>query len=303
MWIGIKYRFNQARARTVYALSGASRYARLRFRQNGNRPQIAAVMVGRNDDYMSDFRERLEATIAWNTQYLVDEIVFIEWNPPPDRELLSLELTKKFDKIRAFVVPPEIHRKTCANENIKLLEYHAKNVGIRRAQSPWILVTNADAAVGFDAISRIVADGLEPDVVWTAQRIDIPWKEDKQQRIGLVNSLRYRRVNPYDPLGTGEFCLASRELWHRSRGYDELMVRHRIGCDVRGTAQMVAHGGIIRRVGTVLHLTHPTSCTEGIQPHHGEMAKPEGLPYHNPDNWGLSNLKEVKIAERVWQLE
>jgi hypothetical protein len=282
MWIGIKYRFNQACAKTGYALGGAGHYARLRLREKGNRPRIAAVMVGRNDDYMSDFRERLEATISWNIQYLVDEVVFVEWNPPDDRELLALELTKKFRKLRAFVVPSEIHRKTCANENIKLLEYHAKNVGIRRAQSPWILVTNADAAVGFDAISKIVSNSLEPDVIWTAQRIDIPWKEDKQRQIGLLNSFRYRRLNPYDPLGTGEFCLASRELWHRSRAYDELMVRHRIGCDVRGTAQMVAHGGKLRHVGTVLHLTHPTSCTENVQPHHGEWATPDGVPYNNP---------------------
>ena len=303
MWIGIKYRFNQARERTAYAFAGASNYARLRFRHNGHRPRIAAVMVGRNDDYMSDFRERLEATLEWNTQYLVEEVVFVEWNPPPDRELLSLQLTKKFSKLRAFVVPPEVHQKTCANENIKLLEYHAKNVGIRRAQSPWILVTNADAAVGFDAISKIVTDDLEPDVIWTAQRIDIPWKEDNQRQIGLLNSLRYRRMNPYDPLGTGEFCLASRELWHRSRGYDELMVRHRIGCDVRGTAQIMAHGGKLRHVGTVLHLTHPTSCTENVQPHHGEWATPEGVPYYNPDDWGLGALSEVEIAERVWRLE
>jgi hypothetical protein len=109
-------------------------------------------------------------------------------------------------------------------------------------------------------------------------------------------------VNPYEKLGTGEFCLASRELWHRARGFDEQMARHRIGCDVRGTAQMVALGGSIKRVGTVLHLAHPTSCTESVQPHHGEMATPEGVPYHNTEDWGLGNFKEVEIAERVWQL-
>jgi hypothetical protein len=303
MWVGIKYRLNQVRARTGYALAGAGNYARLRLRQNGHHPAIAAVMVGRNDDYMPDFHERLEATIAWNVRYLVDEVVFVEWNPPPERELLSLQLATKFPTLRAFVVPAEIHQKTCANEKIKLLEYHAKNVGIRRAQSPWILVTNADAAVGFDAIAKIVNTGLEPDVIWTAKRIDIPWKENKQRQIGLLNSFRYRRVNPYDPLGTGEFCLANRELWRRSRGYDELMVRHRIGCDVRGTAQMMSHGGKLQYVGTVLHLTHPTSCTENVQPHHGEWATPEGVPYYNPEDWGLGSLREVEIAERVWRLE
>ena len=303
MWIGIKYRFGQARAKTAYALRGAGYYARLRVRQKNNRPRIAAVMVGRNDDYMADFRERLEATIAWNTKYLVDEVVFVEWNPPVDRELLSLALAKKFACLRAYVVPPEIHQRICQNQNLNLLEYHAKNVGIRRAQSPWILSTNADAAVAFDSINMLLDSELDKNVLWTAERRDIPWRENSQTDIGLLGSLRFRRVNPYVQLGTGEFCLASRELWHRARGFDEQMVKHRMGCDVRGTAQMVALGGSIRRVGTVLHLTHPSSCTEGLMPHHGEAATPDGVPYQNPDDWGLGSCNETKIAERVWQLE
>jgi hypothetical protein len=80
------------------------------------------------------------------------------------------------------------------------------------------------------------------------------------------------------------------------------MVRHRIGCDIRGTAQMLALGANVRRVGTVLHLAHPTSCTENIQPHHGEWATVEGVPYENPGDWGLGNLREEEISERVYRL-
>ena len=303
MLAGVKYRLNQLQQRTGFAVRGASNYAKLMVRSDNDRPQFAAVTVGRNDDYMSDFRERLFATVFWNTKYLVNEFIFVEWNPPSDRELLSLELTKKFDSVRAYIVPPEIHQQTCRNPNINLLEYHAKNVGIRRARSAWIISTNADAAVGLDSVNVLLNTPLQEDVLWTAERWDIPWRENGQTEIGLWGSLRFRRVNPYVPLGTGEFCLASRTLWHRARGFDEQMVRHRYGCDIRGTAQMVAHGGSIKRVGTVLHLTHPTSCTEKIQPHHGEEATPDGVPYQNPDDWGLGNLKEVEIAERVWRLE
>jgi hypothetical protein len=66
---------------------------------------------------------------------------------------------------------------------------------------------------------------------------------------------------------------------------------------------MLQQGATIRKAGTVLHLTHPTSCTEGVQPHHGEAANIEGLPYYNPDDWGLGNCREVELAERVWRLE
>lgn len=303
MWIGIKYRLNQTRRRVGYAVTGASNYARLCIHQNGNRPHTAAVTVGRNDDYMPDFRERLLATIAWNVKYVVSEMVFVEWNPPADRELLSVDLARKFECVRAYVVPREVHQRVCKNPNVNLLEYHAKNVGIRRARSPWIISTNADAAIGLDSVNKLLNTRLEPDVLWTAERCDIPWRENQQREIGFWDSLRYRRINPYVELGTGEFCMASRELWHRGRGFDEQLVKHRFGCDIRGTAQMVALGGTIRRVGRVLHLSHPTSCTESIQPHHGEFATPEGVPYHNPDDWGLGNAKEIEIAERVWRLE
>lgn len=300
---GASYRLVQGQKRLAFALRGVSNYSRLRLERNGSRPQIAAVVVGRNDDYMSDFRERLYATVEWNIRYLVNEVVFVEWNPPPDRELLAYELTRRFECLRAYVVPPEVHQRICRNQNIKLLEYHAKNVGIRRAESPWIMTTNADAAVGLDTVNTLLNSDLDPRVVWTAERIDIPWREDSQRHIGLVGSLRYRRVIPYHELGTGEFCLAGRELWHQIRGYDELMVKHRWGCDVRGTAMMLAQGATIRKTGTVLHLTHPSSCTEGVQPHHGEAATIDGLPYHNPDEWGLGNCREVQLAERVRRLE
>lgn len=301
---GVVYRTGQLGQRSAYALRGVTNYVRLRSRENGQRPQIAAVMVGRNDDYMSDFAQRLRLTIAWNVRQLASEVIFIEWNPPPDRELLSPALAKEFDCLRAYIVPAEIHQAVCRNEHIKLLEYHAKNVGLRRARSPFIITTNADAAFAFDSARAILNAPLSDDLVMTTQRVDIPWREGREREIGLLDCLRYRLISPYDPNGTGEFNFASRQLWHRARGYDESMVRHRIGCDARGVAQMLKLGGRLQRAGTVLHLSHPTSCTEGTQPHHGEWATPdENLPYHNSDDWGLGDCPEVEIAERVWRLE
>jgi hypothetical protein len=300
---GLTYRLGVARQKTAFAGRGLAHFLRLRGLAPDGVAPVAAVLVGRNDDYMPDFRERLVACLEWNTRYLVREVVFVEWNPPKGRDLLSHALVERFPNLRAYVVPAATHDRICENPAVKLLEYHAKNVGIRRVLAPFIFVTNADAAVGLDSVSRLRASALPADVVWTAERIDIPWKESAQDRIRLVDSLRYRRVIPYDPLGTGEFALASRDRWHRARGYDERMVRHRIGCDIRGVAQMVAQGATVARAGTVLHLTHPTSCTERIMPHHGEHATRDGLPYRNGDDWGLGGRREVSLGPRVWRLE
>ena len=300
---GALYRIDQLRARTAFAADAVADFLRLRIHHNGSRPSITAVVVGRNDDYMSDFRQRLHATVAWNVKHLVNEVVFVEWNPPADRELLSMDLAKRFAGLRAYVVAPEIHQALCENSNVPLLEFHAKNVGIRRATSDWVVTTNADAAFGPDIVNRILETDLSEDVVFSAQRIDISWREGRETEIGALDCLRYRRVIPYHPLGTGEFGFASKQMWERARGYDESLVRHRIGVDKRGVAQLIAHGARSENAGTVFHLAHPTSCTEGVQDHHGDWASWEDVPYENDQNWGLANRLETKIAERVWLLK
>jgi hypothetical protein len=115
--------------------------------------------------------------------------------------------------------------------------------------------------------------------------------------------MRYRRIIPYHPLGTGEFAFTSKRLWERAGGYDESLVRHRIGVDKRGVAQMVAQGASSERAGIVFHMAHPTSCTEAVQTHHGEMATLKSIPYENSVNWGLADRKETQISERVWLLK
>ena len=300
---GAIYRVGELQVRSGFAMRAARNFAALRRELKLHRPTVGAVVVGRNDDYMSDFAQRLRATIDWNVNYLASEVVFVEWNPPADRELLSLDLAKQFKCLRAYVVAPEIHESLSKNERVPLLEFHAKNVGIRRARSEWIVATNADAAFGPDTVRKILHTNLSENIVWSAQRIDIPWREGREGQIKPADCLRYRRVIPYHPLGTGEFAFAGKRLWERAGGYDESLVRHRIGVDKRGIAQMIAHGATTERAGIVYHLAHPTSCTEAVQDHHGEWATLEGVPYENDPHWGLADRKEIEIAERVWMLK
>ncbi len=303
MLTGVTYRLNQTHLRFSYAMNGASSFIKLQNRLNGGSSSIAAVMVGRNDDYMPDFANRLRATIAWNARHFIDEAIFIEWNPPADRELLGTSLVNIFPQLKVYVVPQSLHQTVCHNPKLPLMEYHAKNVGIRRAESRWIIATNADVAFGADSILAFKQAELSNNAAWTAQRIDIPWKEWRSEEIGLKDCIKFRRIIPYSQHGTGDFLMASRELWHRVRGYDEKLLKHRIGCDVRGAAQMLAHGAQINKIGNILHLAHPTSCTEQIQPHHGEYAPLDNLPYRNDPDWGLGNRREIQISERIWKLE
>lgn len=301
----LKGRLAPFRQRAEYALRALRYFAGLRLR-GGARPRVTGVVVGRNDDYMPDFIGRLYATVRWNLRHLLDEVIFVEWNPPPERELLSPGLAERFESLRAYVVPPEIHRRVCGNPHFQLMEYHAKNVGIRRARSPFVIATNADAAFGLDTVYALTRRPLPADTVWIALRVDVNWRESQQKKFGLFDCMRYRRRYKAENLflGTGEFLMASRRLWERARGYDEALVKHRLACDLRGAAQLLAHGAKLESAGLVYHLDHASSFSAGRAPHHGEEASyKEGLPYENGEAWGLGDCAEVQIAERVWRLE
>jgi hypothetical protein len=298
--ISLGYRGAATGDRLAYSMKTLWCALRLSWRSRDAGPPTSLVISGRNDDYMPDFYGRLEATISWNQRFLSDEVVFVEWNPPSDRPLLSPSLAARFPALRAIVVPPEVHRSVCRSSDFPLLEFHAKNVGIRRARLPWILASNADGAAGLDSILALRTISPDPRCVWTAQRVDINWRGSS---IGLRDILRRRRVSPYSRFGTGEFVLAHSSVWAKVRGYDERMNAHRFGCDSRGTAQMELSGARLCRAGLAYHLAHPSSCTEGVQAHHGLKATLEDLPYSNPEAWGLADLCETEIAERVWRLE
>lgn len=292
----------QLTKRVAYPARNVVEFSRLR-RASAEGVEVTAVVVGRNDDYMADFAQRLVATIAWNIRQAVTEVVFVEWNPPSDRPLLAPELTARFQQVRSFVVTPDVHAALCRNPHLKLLEYHAKNVGVRRASCPWVLATNADVVLGLDTVRRLRQQDLREGTAYTAERVDIRWLEGRSHPLTPRDFLAYRRIITHHPYGTGDFLLASRSAWHQACGYDESLREHRYGCDRRGVGQLVHHGSRVEKVGRILHLAHPTSCSESIRLHHGEWADLDGLPYSNPHDWGLASLRQVEVGERVWRIE
>ena len=301
---GIKYRVNLYNSMAKYSLhniSGYFKYVKLSLK---HATSIALVVVGRNDDYMPDFAERLRLVLEWNTRKCISEPIFIEWNPPIDRPLLAHQLVNLFPTLKVFVVPYRLHVKVCTSKNLPLMEYHAKNVGIRRAESDWVIATNADIAFSPNTLLSLANLKNNYQLALTAERVDIAWQEWRSHQIGIHDCLSYRKIIPSSLYGTGDFLLASRHLWSKTRGYDENLLSHRIGCDVRGAAQMLYHGAKLESIGQVMHLSHPTSCTEGpLRPHHGERATMDNLPYLNNDSWGFGDCKQIQIGERIWQLD
>lgn len=268
-------------------------------RRHERRP-VSMVVTGRNDDYMPDLERRLHTAVRWNGTYAVTEVVWVEWNPPPERPLLAISLADRFPWVKCFVVPARVHEALSVNPHLKMLEYHAKNVGIRRASTDWILSSNADIVLA-PATCRAIG-ALDEGRAYTAERVDVDWRPTTSDRLPLSVLTRRRRTVPYVAVGTGDFLLAPRLTWEKARGYDEGLAGHRMGCDVRGARQLEHQGAELRKIGRVLHFAHPTSATEGVGLHQGHTADAQDGPYRNPDDWGLGGAGARQIAPRVWEL-
>ena len=270
---------------------------------------VTQVLVGRNDDYGDRPVERLLACISWNQRWLRCRTVFVEWNPPADRPLLSHMLAERFREIDCYVVPNELHAAAVGPGARAFQEFHAKNVGIRRARTPWVVSMNTDILAGPD--TRRSLRGLvradRRDVVFRTRRVDIPFGGRCPGLPGVLNGLsylRFRCIGSSDASAPGDFTLASRELWHRAGAYDEAQVDRRVICDCRGVRQLLACGGRIEWIGTHFHLDHPESTSHGVVAKvHGDVFDAgKGVPYRNGADWGLGDRVGQAVGERVWRL-
>jgi hypothetical protein len=266
---------------------------------------VSAVLCGRNDNYTPDFKERIDACLDWAFANGLTEAIWVEWNPPEGVPLFAEHLTTRFPRLRAYVVPKQFHEEICENPAFGLMEYHAKNVGIRRANTDWICCTNSDIIWGPDVFPWFSL--LRKNVVYQTQRVDFRWAGEAVTPTLLEDQSRLlkRYRTDYIPIeGPGDFTLAHRTHWFRATGYDEALRKQKRWCDDRGIHQLLAVGGKLVRIGTIFHMDHANSCHHGAKPQHGVEFNPEaGVPYRNADNWGLANARETLIQDRVWMLE
>jgi hypothetical protein len=276
-------------------------------------PSISVVVAGRNDDYGGDFRDRLLRTAAHNTTLLTRagltfEYLLVEWNPVPDRDLLAHEFVSNVPGARVIVAPSAVHDAYSLQNTMPFHEMPAKNVGIRRARAPWLIVTNADVLFGPAIVERLTAGALDPRKLYRARRIDVApsctW-EEMQDPTRHLRSGEGATV-PVDYLGAGgDFCLASRALWHELRGFDERIRFSTRAKDWQFFLSAQQRGIGVEFIGEVFHLDH----SEGFQntadsvrrsstAHFGGPWDIEfGLPTLNADDWGLGGLDCVAATD------
>ncbi len=115
-------------------------------------PSLSIVVTARNDDYGGRFLERFinfVDLLAYQSDRfgLRAELVVVEWNPPADEPRLidALDWPSPNGNLRMRIieVPVEVHHTVEGSDRMPMFEYIAKNTGIRRAESEFVLATNA----------------------------------------------------------------------------------------------------------------------------------------------------------------
>lgn len=283
-------------------------------------PALSIVITGRNDNYGGDFNERFFTALRFNHARLSErgvpcEVIFVEWNPVPDRPYLADVLADECPGIaaslRRFVVAPQYHVGFTQNPQLGYLEYVAKNVGVRRASAPVVLVTNTDVFLGRECVDAIAAGRVAHGTIYRAARYDIKLGADLSHLAwdaleDPANHVRRPVVRP--PLfsgGSGDFVLADRQTLHDLRGYNEVYRMARAGIDLNFLVKAHGAGVPIADIGgPVYHVNHVGSLRISKSLYGedrsgstwGNRWHSRGVAYNNPDGWGLNDAPARPLA-------
>jgi hypothetical protein len=278
-------------------------------------PSLSIVITARHDNYGGSFRERVAAPLRFNYERLSErgvayEVILVEWAPVPDRPLLSDVLAAELPDIaghvlRPIVVAPEYQAALTQNPRVPYLEYVAKNVGIRRAAAPFVLVTNADILLGREVVATIAEQRIQPGTMHRAPRYDVKLGFDpgglhwRALEAPANHTARPVLTPPLFTSAAGDFLLSDSRTFHRLRGFNEVYRAARAGVDTNFMVKVHGAGvSIVAIEGPVYHVNHLGSMRISKSMHRdNRVESPWGdldwncdkVTYNNPEGWGLAD--------------
>lgn len=143
--------------------------------------KISIVFTARNDNYGGDLIIRinllLSSLIHITNKFRQEvELIIVEYNPPEEKEKLHEVLdihNNNYLKIRFIEFPKAIHATFKNSRKVKLFEYTAKNIGIRRATNDFIISTNQDIIFTEAFFEFLFNGGLDKNKFYRTDRIDV----------------------------------------------------------------------------------------------------------------------------------
>ncbi len=197
-------------------------------------PTLSIVVSGRNDDYCETFGLRFQTFLrhlaALDEQYKsLFELIVVEWNPPGDRASMADAFDwSDLPNCRLVTVPGDVHDGIPNPGRMPMLEFMAKNVGVRRASTPFVLSTNPDIILSPGFFSYIGAQKLDEGAYYRADRYDFapeiafttPGPEICDRAIEAVFEVHTRNtIDPEEPMSHVIDPTEPMELWPQSKPF------------------------------------------------------------------------------------
>lgn len=175
----------------------------------GNKSKFSIVTVNRNDDYRMNNIQRMvdffDSVLMAFSNYDT-ELICVDWNIIPGKIKLCEEKKLKKYPVRWINVPNDLHNKYTNKPYMDVLEWYAKNVGIRRSSGEWVLVTNSDIIFKDPFPNK----ALDEKCIYLATRIDTEKSSPKvRKEASIINS-------------PGNFILGTKRFWDYIKGFREI---------------------------------------------------------------------------------
>lgn len=284
---------------------------------------IGAVVISRNDNYGGDLVRKFTYTLS-SLVSVFDDVYYVDWNSPEDKSLFdevkgSIEKTGKLHVIRIS----QAQAKQLANNNPDVqncCEVLARNIGIRRLNTDYIVSTNSD--IMCVSKNNILSGVVDNRTFHTIARTDVDFSEvtDTNLMPGSPELFDYMEKNRTmwgqngdgSPLGErdrwslitcpGDFQLAHRDVWYGIKGFDEnLVYRGYTDSNVQRKADFYGFGQSLVRSVMAFHFRHyPGSGSTGGNTagwNNEDEALFQYTGTRNTDSWGFS---DVDFEGEVW---
>ena len=277
--------------------------------------KIGVILYGKNDNYTVNYNKKVIFSINSFLEEF-DEVVYVDWNSPKQSLIYELaDFIPKTGKIHHIVVDaPSLNEialsSPCPKEIIvsTISGPLAVNIGLRRAKSDWIVISNPDIIGTKPDLSK-----LDDNTLYTTSRRYVPqliWgdytllESSKLKTFLIENRDNFRRAPDsvsedgqpiwYDKgdvwsmvVSCGDYQIARKSLWHNIKGYEEKFYL-RTYTDTNVMKKSVLIGGHVGKIDIpAFHLDEERDSSKDVHNSYDECVYNFTQTY-NSDDWGAS---------------
>lgn len=271
--------------------------------------KISSVFCSKNDSPGN--RVRIILTIK-NLINLYDEVVYVDYGSESKNLIEELkDYLPKQGKLKCIIVPKEFCVSVSQSNSNKFIEVYARNIGIRRASSDYIVSTNQD-------IICEKPSSIRSDTMYTVRRYNYPinlvdgllnienplnhLKSIKQNLTRQPMAVDHNRNPIWDPgdiwslvVSCGDYQIAHKDVWNEIKGFEESMVE-RCYADSNLMKKSEEHGFKIDILDLdIFHLDHQINVSSNYNLNNRIHYVNQFSKTQNPHTWGFSNYKFNEI--------